>query len=102
MTEEDRYNAELELSIEGKKENELHLGTLEDDEGEQFDLTMEGQPSKHCMPNASGNRIKGFVTPELVRNIFISEPSTPIKPRNTHVFAPSLILDPLNIRTGLK
>ena len=101
-TEEDRCNAELELSIEGEKENEVHQSTFEDDEGEQFDLAMEGQSSEQCVLNAGGNVVEGSVTPKSVESILSSGPSTPTKPRNAHVFAPSLILDPPNARTGLK
>lgn len=41
LIEEDRYNAELELSIEEKKENKVYQSTFEDDEGKQFDLAVK-------------------------------------------------------------
>lgn len=54
------------------------------------------------MINAGGNIVKSLVIPKLVKNILSSRLSTFTKSRNIYVFAFSLILDPPNIRTGLK
>ena len=82
-TEEGRYNAELELSIEGVKKNEVYQSTFENDESEQFDLAMKGQFSEQPLLNVGGNVVESFVTPKLVQSIFSSGLSTPTKPRIT-------------------
>lgn len=98
--EEDRYNAALKLSIEEEKENETHQPTPADGEDEQFDLVMEGQTSEQFEPELNGDH--GSVTPKSAENAQSSGPATPTKPRNSHMFAPSLVLDPPNVRVGLK
>ncbi len=98
--EEDKYNAELELSTEEEKENKTHQPIPRDDENEQFDLAIEGQTSKKFEPELNGDH--NFVTPRSTGNAQSSGPAILTKPQNAHVFAPSLILDPSNVRASLK
>ena len=98
--EEDRYNAALELAIEEEKENEMQELAAGEDEDEQFDLAIEGHTSEQFQPESDGKQI--LATPKSVKNAQSSEPATPSKPQKAHVFAPSLILDPPNVRANLK
>ena len=98
--EEDRYNAALELAIEEEKENEMQELAAGEDEDEQFDLAIEGHTSEQFQPESDGKQIS--VTPKSRKNAQSSEPATPSKPQKAHVFAPSLILDPPNVRANLK
>ncbi len=98
--EEDRYNAALELAIEEEKENEMQELAAGEDEDEQFDLAIEGHTSEQFQRDSDGKQMSA--TPKSRKNVQSSEPATPSKPQKAHVFAPSLILDPPNVRANLK
>ncbi len=74
--------------------------TAGEDDDEQFDLAIEGHTSEKFQPESDGKQIS--VTSKSRKNAQSSEPSTPSKPQKAHVFAPSLILDPPNVRANLK